>query len=78
MQAAAQIFASGDRLKLAQFLGRLGQKPFVGKDGFIDHLPMMLSGWTQSRDAEALPSQTFRDWWQKREKAESARQGSAQ
>jgi hypothetical protein len=28
MQAAARIFASGDRLALAQTLGRLGQRPF--------------------------------------------------
>ena len=72
MQAAAKIFASGDRLALAQHLGRIGQKPFVGKDGFIDHLPMMLGGWTQSRDAEALPPQSFRQWWAKREKPEGA------
>jgi L-lactate dehydrogenase complex protein LldF len=77
MQAAAQIFASGDRLALAQFLGRLGQKPFVGKDGFIDHLPMMLGGWTQSRDAEALPPQSFRQWWAKREKTGRAQAGGA-
>jgi L-lactate dehydrogenase complex protein LldF len=67
MQAAAQIFASGDRLALAQMLGRLGQMPFAGKDGFIDHLPMMLGGWTQSRDAAEIPPQSFRQWWTDRE-----------
>jgi L-lactate dehydrogenase complex protein LldF len=72
MQAAAKIFASGDRLVLAQFLGRLSQKPFVGSDGFIHHLPMMLAGWTQSRDATAIPPQSFRQWWAAREKAGGA------
>jgi L-lactate dehydrogenase complex protein LldF len=68
MQAAAKIFASGDLLELAQHLGRLGQMPFVGKDGFIHRLPMMMSGWTQSRDMAAPPKHSFRDWWSKREK----------
>jgi L-lactate dehydrogenase complex protein LldF len=72
MQVAAKIFASGDRLALAQHLGRIGQKPFVGKGGFIDHLPLMLGGWTQSRDAEAIPPQSFREWWAKREQAGGA------
>jgi len=72
MQAAARIFVSGDRLALAQHLGRIGQRPFVGKDGFIDHLPLMLGGWTQSRDAEALPPQSFRQWWSKRENSGGA------
>lgn len=68
MQAAAKIFASGDLLELAQHLGRLGQMPFVSKDGFIHRLPMMMSGWTQSRDMAAPPKHSFRDWWSKREK----------
>jgi L-lactate dehydrogenase complex protein LldF len=68
MQAAAKIFASGDLLELAQHLGRLGQMPFVGKDGFIHRLPIMMSGWTQSRDMAAPPKHSFRDWWSKREK----------
>ena len=66
MQAAAVAFVSGDRLELAQRLGRLGQLPFVAKSGFIEHLPLMLSGWTQSRDLAPLPKQSFRDWWSER------------
>ncbi|GGH15579.1 LutB/LldF family L-lactate oxidation iron-sulfur protein [Silvibacterium dinghuense] len=72
MQAAAKIFMSGDRLELAQQLGRMGQKPFVGGDGFIHHLPMMMSGWTQSRDMAAMPKESFRQWWEKREKGAQA------
>ena len=72
MQAAAAAFASGDRLALAQLLGRVGQKPFIDASGYIEHLPFMLSGWTQSRDMAPLPRQTFRKWWSSREKKHSA------
>lgn len=67
MQIAASLFLSGDRIALAQHLGRLGQKPFVSADGYIEHLPFMLSGWTRTRDLEALPAQSFREWWRARE-----------
>jgi L-lactate dehydrogenase complex protein LldF len=69
MQAAAAAFVSGDRLKLAQRLGRLGQIPFVAKSGFIEHLPLLMSGWTQTRDLAPLPKQSFREWWAEREAA---------
>lgn len=75
MQAAARIFVNGDRLALAQQLGRIGQKPFVAADGFIEHLPFMLSGWTQARDLAALPPQSFRQWWKARETSRSAAKG---
>lgn len=71
MQLAASIFVSGDRLTLAQHLGRIGQKPFVAGDGFIHHLPFMLSGWTDTRDLESLPAETFRQWWKAREKKQT-------
>ncbi len=67
MQIAASLFLSGDRIALAQHLGQLGQMPFVTDDGFIERLPFMLSGWTRTRDLEALPAQSFRDWWRARE-----------
>jgi L-lactate dehydrogenase complex protein LldF len=69
MQAAAMVFESGDRLELAQRLGRAGQLPFVAKSGYIEHLPLMLSGWTQTRDLAPLPKQSFREWWSEREKS---------
>jgi L-lactate dehydrogenase complex protein LldF len=67
MQAAAFSFGSGNRLALGQKLGRLGQLPFVAKSGFIEHLPLLLSGWTQTRDLAPLPKQSFREWWAERE-----------
>jgi len=77
MQAAAAAFVSGDRLELAQRLGRLGQIPFVAKSGFIEHLPLMLSGWTQTRDLAPLPKQSFREWWGERETSKSSTNGGA-
>jgi len=69
MQAAAFLFADSSRFALAQHLGQIGQTVFVSKNGFIEALPLMLSGWTQTRDLAPLPKQTFRDWWAEREKA---------
>jgi len=74
MQAAAAIFEHGNRLELAQKAGRLGQIPFIAKSGFIEHLPLMLSGWTQTRDLAPLPKQSFREWWAERQ---AAQKGSA-
>lgn len=68
MKAAAAAFLNGDRLALAQQLGRLGEKVFVGSDGFIHRLPFMMGGWTESRDLEAMPVQSFRQWWRTRER----------
>ncbi len=71
MQAAGFAMGGAGRFTLAQHMGQLAQKMFVSKNGFIEHLPFMLSGWTQTRDLKALPQQTFRDWWAQRESAAS-------
>ena len=72
MQAAAFLFKDADRLAMAEKLGRVGQKTLVSKDGFIEWLPLMLNGWTQSRDLKAMPAQSFREWWAK-EKADGGK-----
>jgi L-lactate dehydrogenase complex protein LldF len=66
MQAAAFLFASASRFALAQHLGQIGQKVVVSKNGCIERLPLVLSGWTQTRDLAPIPAQTFRDWWAER------------
>jgi len=71
MQAAAFLFQDADRLAMAERFGQIGQKPLVSKNGFIEWLPLMLNGWTQTRDLKAMPPQSFRDWWAK-EKAPNA------
>jgi L-lactate dehydrogenase complex protein LldF len=68
MQAAATVLTDGWKLHLAQRLGRLGQKPFIAKSGYIEKLPSILGGWTQVRDLMPLPPQSFREWWAAREK----------
>ncbi|HEY0759165.1 MAG TPA: LutB/LldF family L-lactate oxidation iron-sulfur protein [Acidisarcina sp.] len=66
MQLVAALFASGDRLALAQHLGRIGQGAFIAPGGFIEHLPFQLSGWTETRDLAPLPHESFRQWWAER------------
>jgi L-lactate dehydrogenase complex protein LldF len=66
MKGMAMIFRSERRFRAAQRLGRIAERPMVGKNGWIDWLPGMLGGWTQARDLQAMPKETFRDWWEKR------------
>jgi L-lactate dehydrogenase complex protein LldF len=70
MQVMAKIFASAKRFEAAQRAARMAQRP-VTKDGFIRWLPGMMRGWTSSRDLQALPQQTFREWWKQRSKGSS-------
>jgi L-lactate dehydrogenase complex protein LldF len=65
MQAAAFLFKDSGRLAMAERVGQVGQKVLVSKNGFIEWMPLMLSGWTQTRDLKAMPAQSFREWWAK-------------
>ncbi len=64
----AKVFASRAAYEGAQKVGKVGQWP-LEQGGYITWLPGLLSGWTAMRDMPALPQQTFRDWWEEREKA---------
>jgi len=64
MQVAAMVLGDGTRLAAGQKLGRLGQK-FFEKQGQLSHLPGMLGRWTDFRDLNAIPEESFRDWWQR-------------
>jgi L-lactate dehydrogenase complex protein LldF len=70
MKAMAMIFRSERRFRAAQRLGRVAETPLVRKDGggtgWIGWLPGLLGGWTQVRDLQEMPKETFRDWWEKR------------
>jgi len=66
MKAMAMIFRSERRFRAAQRLGRVAESPLVGKDGWIGWLPGLLGGWTQVRDLQVMPKETFRDWWERR------------
>ncbi|HEX4022872.1 MAG TPA: LutB/LldF family L-lactate oxidation iron-sulfur protein [Acidobacteriaceae bacterium] len=65
MRAMQWIFLSQTRLKLAQWLGRIAQRPFIRRSGWIEKLPGILGGWTRTRDLRPLPEQSFRAWFQK-------------
>jgi L-lactate dehydrogenase complex protein LldF len=70
MKAMAMIFRSERKFRAAQRLGRMAEAPLVRKDGqgvgWIGWLPGLLGGWTQARDLQEMPKETFRDWWEKR------------
>jgi L-lactate dehydrogenase complex protein LldF len=66
MKTMAMIFRSERRFSAAQRLARMAERPLVRKDGWIHWLPGVLGGWTQARDLEQMPLQTFREWWEKR------------
>jgi L-lactate dehydrogenase complex protein LldF len=70
MKAMAMVFRSERRFRAAQRLGRVAEGPLVRKDGrgegWIGWLPGLLGGWTQVRDLQEMPKETFRDWWEKR------------
>jgi len=67
MKAAAYALESPERLDRARKLGRIAQVPFT-KDGIISHLPGGLDAWTAVRDLPAIPQESFREWWVKRER----------
>jgi L-lactate dehydrogenase complex protein LldF len=84
MKTVAQIFRSERRFRAAQRLGRIAESPLVKRDkskfaivgqsetaspGWIGWLPGLLGGWTSTRDLQAMPQETFREWWDKRGKA---------
>jgi len=65
MKFLAGVLASRSRYERAQRLGRFGQR-FVQRDGYIEHLPGPLGGWTAMRDVRPVAPQTFREWWRSR------------
>jgi L-lactate dehydrogenase complex protein LldF len=67
MKAAAFALADSKRLSGAQKFARLAQRPFE-HDGLLRNLPGMLGGWTAVRDLSAIPDQSFREWWARRQK----------
>jgi len=73
LKAAALVFRSEGVFRASQKLGRIAELPLSRKDangvGWIDWMPGMLGGWTQVRDLQVMPKQTFREWFEEREKA---------
>jgi L-lactate dehydrogenase complex protein LldF len=67
MRVLGHIFRRPARYEQAQRLLRRGQAPFA-RNGIIERLPPPLNVWTTMRDLQAVPAQSFRDWWREREK----------
>ncbi len=65
MRAMAKIFSDRRLYEGAQKAARVGQWP-LARGGAIHRLPGRLAGWTQARDLEPVPEQTFREWWKSR------------
>ena len=70
MKAAAFALSHRSRLSALQKLARLAQWPFE-ENGLLHHLPGLLGAWTEARDLPAVPKESFREWWARREKAKS-------
>jgi len=68
MKAMAMLFTHENRFRAAQRLGRMAERPLVNKSGWITWLPGYAGGWTQVRDLHEMPQQTFREWFEQREK----------
>jgi L-lactate dehydrogenase complex protein LldF len=66
MKLAGLVLADADRLGAAQKLGRVAQWVFT-RDGQLGHLPPPLGAWVATRDLQALPPQSFREWWASRD-----------
>ena len=66
MQTAAAMFSSPKRYERAQRLAQVAQTPFVRR-GFVESLPGPLGGWSAMRDLKAVPKESFRLWWRKRD-----------
>ncbi len=71
MRAAGAIFRSERRFRAAQRLGRIAERPLERTDGagerWIGWLPGLLGGWTSVRDLKAMPAESFREWWERRD-----------
>jgi L-lactate dehydrogenase complex protein LldF len=68
MAALGRVFLSRRRYEAAQRAARAGAWP-LSRDGRIERrLPGPLRGWTATRDLRSPPRQTFREWWQERER----------
>lgn len=63
MAAAAWVFADPKRYEAAQKAGSLSR--FLARDGWIKRIPGPGAKWTDSRNAPAVPKESFRTWWRR-------------
>ncbi|MEZ0095486.1 lactate utilization protein B [Streptacidiphilus sp. EB129] len=64
MRAATAVLATPGRLAMAQRAATLGGR-LLARGGTIGPLPGPLHGWSDARDTQAPPPESFRSWWQR-------------
>ncbi|WP_007024785.1 LutB/LldF family L-lactate oxidation iron-sulfur protein [Saccharomonospora iraqiensis] len=64
MSGAGWVFRDRRRYEAAQRAGSLSRL-LAGRDGRITSLPWPGSKWTSTRDAPAVPKESFRAWWRR-------------
>ncbi|HEX2303321.1 MAG TPA: lactate utilization protein B [Gaiella sp.] len=67
LRVLARAFSSAERYERAQRVARALQRPVL-RDGRLRWLPGPLAGWGRSRTLPGVAQQTFREWWEARER----------
>lgn len=68
LRRLGRILVDRRRYERAQKLARIVQRPAL-REGYLRWFPGPLGGWGGSRDLPGVPAQTFREWWEDRERA---------
>lgn len=71
MKGFAQWASNPAAYKLSTKVARTALKPWT-KAEYVEHGPGPLKGWTDSRDFPAPGKQSFRNWWNQRQKGGEA------
>ncbi|MFD1064990.1 LutB/LldF family L-lactate oxidation iron-sulfur protein [Oceanobacillus locisalsi] len=71
MKGFAQWASNPAAYKLSTKVARTALKPWT-KEEYVENGPGPLKGWTDSRDFPAPEKQTFRSWWNQRQKGGDA------
>ena len=67
LRALARAFSDEERYERAQRTARALQRPLV-RSGRLRWFPGPLAGWGRSRTLPGVAPQTFREWWEERER----------
>ena len=67
LRALARAFSNEERYERAQRTARALQRPLV-RSGRLRWFPGPLAGWGRSRTLPGVAPQTFREWWEERER----------
>ena len=67
LRALGRVFSSSERYERAQGTVRVLQRPAL-RDGRLRWFPGPLAGWGRSRTLPGVAPQTFREWWEARER----------